>query len=62
MLFWTMLIMYGAARSFFEIFRDDPRGFVGPLSESQAVSAVLIAYAIVSILRARAKAATIPPK
>jgi prolipoprotein diacylglyceryltransferase len=51
-----MLILYGAARSFFEIFRDDPRGFVGPFSESQVVSAVLIAYAIVSILRARAKA------
>jgi prolipoprotein diacylglyceryltransferase len=56
MRFWTMLILYGAARSFFEIFRDDPRGFLGPFSESQAVSAVLITYAIVSILRARAKA------
>ena len=56
--FWTMLILYGAARSFFEIFRDDPRGFVGPFSESQVVSAALIAYAVVSILRARAKAAT----
>ncbi|GAB4241994.1 MAG: prolipoprotein diacylglyceryl transferase [Deltaproteobacteria bacterium] len=55
MLFWTMLILYGAARSFFEIFRDDPRGFLGPLSESQVVSALLIAYAIVSILRARSK-------
>ena len=62
MAFWTMLILYGAARSFFEIFRDDPRGFLGPFSESQAVSAVLIAYAVVSILRARSKAATIPPK
>jgi len=57
MLFWTMLILYGAARSFLEIFRDDPRGFLGPFSESQVVSAVLIAYAIVSILRARAKTA-----
>ena len=49
MRFWTMLILYGAARAFFEIFRDDPRGFVGPFSESQAVSAVLIAYAVVMI-------------
>jgi len=57
--FWTMLILYGAARAFFEIFRDDPRGFVGPFSESQVVSAALIAYAVVSILRARAKTATI---
>ena len=61
MRFWTMLILYGAARSFFEIFRDDPRGFLGPFSESQVVSAVLIAYAVVSILRARAKAATLRP-
>lgn len=59
MRFWTMLILYGAARSFLEIFRDDPRGFVGPFSESQVVSSVLILYAIVSILRARSKAA--PP-
>ena len=51
-----------AARSFFEIFRDDPRGFLGPFSESQAVSAALITYAVVSILRARSKAATIPSK
>ncbi len=61
MLFWTMLILYGAARSFFEIFRDDPRGFLGPFSESQVISAVLITYAIVSILRARAKAAHLAP-
>jgi phosphatidylglycerol---prolipoprotein diacylglyceryl transferase len=58
--FWTMLILYGAARSFFEIFRNDPRGFVGPFSESQVVSAILITYAVVSILRARTKTAPIP--
>jgi prolipoprotein diacylglyceryltransferase len=56
MRFWTMLILYGTARSFIEIFRDDPRGFLGPFSESQVVSAVFITYAIVSILRARSKA------
>ena len=56
MRFWTMLILYGAARSFFEIFRDDPRGFVGPFSESQAVSAVLVLYAAASIARARFRA------
>jgi phosphatidylglycerol:prolipoprotein diacylglycerol transferase len=61
MRFWTMLILYGAARSFLEIFRDDPRGFVGPFSESQVVSSILILYAIVSILRARAKAAPVTP-
>lgn len=54
--FWTMLILYGAARSFLEIFRDDPRGFLGPLSESQVVSGVLIAYAAISLAAARAKA------
>lgn len=52
MRFWTMLIMYGIARSILEIFRDDPRGFLGPFSESQIVSAVLIVYAVISIIRA----------
>jgi len=56
--FWTMLILYGAARSFLEIFRDDPRGFLGPFSESQVVSAVLIVYAVVSLILARSKAAS----
>src|SRR4030065_418745 len=32
--FWTMLILYGAERSFFEIFRDGPRGFLGPFSHA----------------------------
>ena len=53
--FWTMLILYGAARSFLEIFRDDPRGFLGPFSESQVVSAVLIVYAVASLVAARGK-------
>ena len=53
--FWTMLILYGFARSFLEIFRDDPRGFLGPFSESQVVSAVLVVYAIASLFAARAK-------
>ncbi len=56
MRFWTMLILYGAARSFLEIFRDDPRGFLGPFSESQAVSAALAIYAVVSIVAARVNA------
>ncbi len=55
MMFWTMLILYGVARTILEIFRDDPRGFWGPVSESQIVSAILIAYAVVSILRARSR-------
>jgi len=54
--FWTMLILYGAARSLLEIFRDDPRGFLGPFSESQVVSAVLVVYAVASLVAARAKA------
>lgn len=59
MLFWTMLILYGVVRSFLEIFRDDPRGFLGPFSESQIVSAILVTYAVVSIVRARSKAAAL---
>ncbi len=57
MLFWVMLILYGVIRSFLEIFRDDPRGFLGPFSESQIVSAIVIAYAVVSIVRARSRVA-----
>jgi len=58
--FWTMLILYGVARFLLEIFRDDPRGFVGPLSESQIVSVALIVYAVVSLLAVRGKAAARP--
>lgn len=53
---WTMLILYGVARSVLEVFRDDPRGFVGPFSESQIVSAVLVLYAAASIAVARSRA------
>src|SRR4030067_1584494 len=42
MRFWTMLVLYGVVRSFLEIFRDDPRGFVGAFSESPVVSAPLV--------------------
>jgi len=55
--FWTMLLLYGAARSFLEIFRNDPRGFLGPFSESQVVSAALAVYAAASIAVARSRAA-----
>jgi phosphatidylglycerol:prolipoprotein diacylglycerol transferase len=58
MRFWVMIILYGVVRSFLEIFRDDPRGFLGPFSESQIVSAVLVLYAAVSIIRARSRNAT----
>ncbi|HZW36371.1 MAG TPA: prolipoprotein diacylglyceryl transferase family protein, partial [Candidatus Deferrimicrobiaceae bacterium] len=61
MMFWTMIILYGVVRSFLEIFRDDPRGFWGPFSESQIVSAILILYAAVSIVRARARAIAANP-
>jgi phosphatidylglycerol:prolipoprotein diacylglycerol transferase len=60
MRFWTMLILYGVARSLLEFLRNDPRGFVGPFSESQLVSFALIAYAAVSILRARRHAPALP--
>jgi phosphatidylglycerol:prolipoprotein diacylglycerol transferase len=60
MLFWTMILLYGVVRSFLEIFRDDPRGFLGPFSESQIVSAILILYALVSIVRARTRASASP--
>lgn len=55
MRFWTMIIVYGIVRSFLEIFRDDPRGFLGPFSESQIVSAIMVTYAVVSIVIARSR-------
>jgi phosphatidylglycerol:prolipoprotein diacylglycerol transferase len=55
--FWTMLILYGVARFLLEFLRDDPRGFLGSFSESQIVSVALFAYAVVSLLAVRAKAA-----
>lgn len=51
--FWTMLVIYGAVRSALELLRDDPRGFLGPFSESQVVSGVLIACGAVAIARLR---------
>ena len=60
MMFWTMIILYAVIRSFLEFYRDDPRGFVGPFSESQIVSAILFVYAVVSIVRARSHAQTAP--
>ncbi len=60
MRFWTMLILYGIARSLLEIFRDDPRGFLGPFSESQVVSAALVLYAVVSIAAARVRSGAGP--
>lgn len=62
MMFWTMIILYGVIRSILEIFRDDPRGFVGPFSESQIVSAVLVVYAVIAIVRARAQAQAAAPQ
>jgi phosphatidylglycerol:prolipoprotein diacylglycerol transferase len=61
MMFWTMIILYGIVRSFLEIFRDDPRGFWGSYSESQIVSAILVLYAVVSIVYARARARAASP-
>ncbi len=60
MRFWTMLILYGIARAALEIFRNDPRGFAGPFSESQIVSAVLVLYACVSIAVVRSRAGSSP--
>ena len=47
--------------SFLEIFRDDPRGFLGPFSESQLVSAILVTYAVISIVIARSRSRTENP-
>lgn len=59
-LFGIMLVLYGSLRFALETVRDDPRGFLGPLSESQAVSAVLVACAAAAIARAKLAARKSP--
>jgi phosphatidylglycerol:prolipoprotein diacylglycerol transferase len=46
-----MLVGYGVLRTVIEIFRDDPRGSIGPLSTSQIISIPLIALGVVVIAR-----------
>lgn len=46
-----MLVGYGVLRTVIEIFRDDPRGSIGPLSTSQIISIPLIALGAVVIAR-----------
>jgi len=60
MRFWTFLLLYGAGRFALERYRDDPRGFLGPLSESQLVSVLLGLYAAASIVRAGRRTAPRP--
>jgi len=45
--FWTMVLMYACARFVIEFFRADPRGKIGPLSTSQALSVAAAVAAIV---------------
>lgn len=51
--FGALLILYGIARSFLEIFRADPRGSLGPLSTSQLMSIPLVALGIWLIAHVR---------
>lgn len=54
--FGWMLLMYGAARAVIEIFRDDPRGGLGPLSTSQLVAGLAASVGIALVARARRRA------
>ncbi len=51
--FCALLLMYGILRFLLEFLRDDPRGVVGPFSESQVVSALLAAAGAFFLVRAR---------
>jgi phosphatidylglycerol:prolipoprotein diacylglycerol transferase len=48
-----MLALYGAARAVIELWRDDPRGGVGPLSTSQLLAIPAIALGLGLVVRAR---------
>ncbi len=52
-LFGWMLALYGAARATIELWRDDPRGGLGPLSTSQILAIPAIALGVWLIARAR---------
>ena len=49
---WT-LVLYGAARAVIELWRDDPRGSLGPLSTSQVIAIPAVALGLFLIVRAR---------
>ena len=48
-----MLALYGAARAVIELWRDDPRGGLGPLSTSQLLAIPAVALGVWLIVRAR---------
>ncbi|HEU5058060.1 MAG TPA: prolipoprotein diacylglyceryl transferase [Kofleriaceae bacterium] len=48
-----MLALYGAVRALIELWRDDPRGGVGPLSTSQLLAIPAIALGVWLVARAR---------
>jgi phosphatidylglycerol:prolipoprotein diacylglycerol transferase len=59
-LFGWMLVGYGILRFVLEIYRDDPRGGLGPLSTSQIISIPLLVIGAVVIVRCRRAARTAP--
>ena len=52
-LFGWMLVLYGALRAIIELWRDDPRGGLGPLSTSQLLAIPAIALGVWLIVRPR---------
>jgi len=44
--FWLYMLLYAISRYFIEIYRDDPRGSVGPFSSSQFISLILAPLAV----------------
>jgi phosphatidylglycerol:prolipoprotein diacylglycerol transferase len=52
-LFGWMLTLYGVVRTIIEVFRDDPRGALGPLSTSQLISIPLVIAGVVLVYRSR---------
>ena len=54
-LFGWMLSLYGIFRVAIEVFRDDPRGALGPISTSQLISVPLVFVGAWLIYRARRK-------
>ena len=55
-----MLALYGAARAVIELWRDDPRGGLGPLSTSQLLAIPAMALGVWLIVRARRRSGNRP--
>lgn len=59
--FWLYILLYAISRFVIEIYRGDPRGFVGVLSTSQAISVALVPLSAYMLYRLARRSRTPEP-